>query len=479
MFPTQHFGEKADYTGTDRETWPCRSLDTHKHFATIHREARTKAEQKAIEREYGCRYSVLLVLPYFDVIKYTVVDPMHNLLLGTAKHMLNVWVSKELVSKAHFLIIQQTVDSFTAPSDVGRIPSKIASGFSGFTAEQWRNWTLIYSLCSLKGILPHRDYDCWLLFVKAVSILCQRQVTITEVERGDALLMDFCEVFESLYGKEQYTINLHLHAHLKECILDFGPVYSFWLFSYERMNGILGSFHTNSHDISLQIMRRYMSCQRVSVAHWPPDFKRQFAPLLDRHFFEEGSLKAHSLTQALNDFSTNDLNVIPPVSESAWQSTDKEELASLLTLFIGHEDYTLLLLYQKASAVIVGGFVLGSALSRHITKSHVMAIHPDFPNELYLARIDNFCRVNVHDNLNNSSQSHWIARVTFHDPHVCKVWFGGPTQVWCRSLTTGAYYIELSSIKTRVAYCEHEVDFGSRIGKQIVLVVSVLSDYSS
>ena len=76
MFPTQNFGEKADYTGTDRETWPCRSLDTHKRFATS-----------------------LLVLPYFDVIRYTVVDPMHNLLLG------HVWVSKE-----HFQIIQQTVD---------------------------------------------------------------------------------------------------------------------------------------------------------------------------------------------------------------------------------------------------------------------------------------------------------------------------------------------------------------------------------
>ncbi len=109
------------------------------------------------------------------------------------------------------------------------------------------------------------------------------------------------------------------------------------------MNGILGSFHTNSHDISLQIMRRYMSCQCVSVAHWPPDFKRQFAPLLCGHFFEEGSLKAHSLTQALNDFNTDDLNVIPPVSESAWQLADKEELAYLLTLFIGHEEYTLLL----------------------------------------------------------------------------------------------------------------------------------------
>ncbi len=64
-------------------------------------------------------------------------------------------------------------------------------------------------------------------------------------------------------------------------------------------------------------------------------------------------------------------------------------------------------LHQKASAVIVGGFVLGSALSRHVTKSHVMAIHPHF---LYLARIDHFCRVDVRDNLSNSNQSHWIAR---------------------------------------------------------------------
>lgn len=275
----------------------------HKQFANKYMETKTKAEQKALEREHGCRYSVLLDLPYFDMIRYTVVDPMHNLLLGTAKHMLSVWVSLELVGKTHFEIIQQTVDSFITPSDVGRIPSKVVSGFSGFTAEQWRNWTLIYSLRSLKGILPHRHYDCCLL---AVSILCQRQITIEEVERGDNLLMEFCEAFESLYGKERNSINLHLHGHLKECILDFGPVYSFWLFSYERMNGVLGSLHTNCHDLSLQIMRRYMSCQRVSPAHWPPEFKHQIASLLYGHCFQEGSLKAHSLTQTLSNCDTSD-----------------------------------------------------------------------------------------------------------------------------------------------------------------------------
>lgn len=199
---------------------------------------------------------------------------MHNLLLGTARHMLNVWTAGGVVNKSHYAMIQEKVDSFVTP-EIGRIPSKIASGFSGFTAEQWRNWILVYSLSSLKGILPHRDYDCWLLFVKAVSIICHRNVTLSEVERGDELLLSFCETFESLYGKEHCTINMHLHAHLADCIRDFGPVYSFWLFSFERLNGILGSYHTNCHDISLQLMRRFTSVTFYSIHNWPVEYKEE------------------------------------------------------------------------------------------------------------------------------------------------------------------------------------------------------------
>lgn len=72
-----------------------------------------------------------------DVIRMFVVDPMHNLLLGTAKHMISVWRSSGILLDKS---IQHTVDSFITPSDVGYIPTRIASGFSGF------NWTLLYSL---------------------------------------------------------------------------------------------------------------------------------------------------------------------------------------------------------------------------------------------------------------------------------------------------------------------------------------------
>ena len=165
--------------------------------------------------------------------------------------MISVWRSCGILLDKDFASIQHTVDGFATPSDVGRIPTRISSGFSGFTADQWRNWTLLYSRCSLKHLLPVRDYVCWQKFVKSCHLFCRRSISLQQIEEADCLILEFCNMFEQIYGKEHCTINSHLHGHLKECIMDFGPVYSFWLFSFERLNGVLGSYHTNCHDISL------------------------------------------------------------------------------------------------------------------------------------------------------------------------------------------------------------------------------------
>ena len=55
----------------------------------------------------------------------------------------------------------------------------------------------------------------------------------------------------------QICINVHLHVHLKDCLLDFGPIYSFWLFSFERYNRLLSNLSTRKRYIELQIMRRF------------------------------------------------------------------------------------------------------------------------------------------------------------------------------------------------------------------------------
>lgn len=75
-----------------------------------------------------------------------------------------------------------------------------------------------------------------------------------DIRLADALLLQFCKEFQSLYGPDSVTPNIHLH----DCVRDYGPMSSFWLFSFERFNGILGDEHTNNRSIEVQLMDRFM-----------------------------------------------------------------------------------------------------------------------------------------------------------------------------------------------------------------------------
>ena len=79
-------------------------------------------------------------MPYFDPTRMLVVDPMHNLFIGTAKHILkDIWMSSNssLLSTAALHTIQDRIDDIIyVPTDIGRIPWKIETGFSGSTSVQ-------------------------------------------------------------------------------------------------------------------------------------------------------------------------------------------------------------------------------------------------------------------------------------------------------------------------------------------------------
>ena len=169
----------------------------------------------------------------------------HNLYLGTAKHVMKTWRECGIIQDKYLAVIQQRVDEFKVPHSIGRIPHKKGSNFSGLTADQWLNWTNIYSIYAIKDILPPADIQCWLYFVKASIILWQYTLTQSDLFTADSNLLNFCQEFQRLYGKEKCTPNMHLHNHLKECIVDYSPISTFWTFPFERLNGLLESFSKN------------------------------------------------------------------------------------------------------------------------------------------------------------------------------------------------------------------------------------------
>ena len=42
-----------------------------------------------------------------------------------------------------------------------------------YTAEEWKNWTLIVSLYAMKDVIPEQDFRCWQTFVLACRTICK------------------------------------------------------------------------------------------------------------------------------------------------------------------------------------------------------------------------------------------------------------------------------------------------------------------
>ena len=73
------------------------------------------------------------------MVRCHVVDPMHNIFLGIAKLVIQTWKEKGMLSKEHFIQLQEKVDMITPLPKVGRIPRKIDNGCASFTADEWKN----------------------------------------------------------------------------------------------------------------------------------------------------------------------------------------------------------------------------------------------------------------------------------------------------------------------------------------------------
>ncbi|GES85949.1 hypothetical protein RCL_jg26826.t1 [Rhizophagus clarus] len=79
------------------------------------------------------------------------------------------------------------------------------------------------------------------------------------MKEAHELLVKIIKLIEEHYGEGKITPNLHLSLHLCESSYDYGPLYLFWCFSFERMNGVLGSLPNSHRQIESELMRRLMT----------------------------------------------------------------------------------------------------------------------------------------------------------------------------------------------------------------------------
>ena len=187
-------GEK-NYGGFDPTEWIPRDNQSHREECNEIYMCTCKGHQEKLEHQFGTRYSSLLELVYFDPVRMTPIDPMHNLFLGTAENMITVWKTKKLLFDDDFKKMQSRVEPFICPSDIGRLPNKFSSSFGSFNADQFKNWTLLFSIYALYDILPAEHLECWRKFVLACRRLCSMFISVNNVKVAYMVLILLHQTF--------------------------------------------------------------------------------------------------------------------------------------------------------------------------------------------------------------------------------------------------------------------------------------------
>ena len=225
-------GEKC-YSGFN-DYWPPRTLKEHKQHIKEIRKAKNDTTRKKLEAKYGCKDSVLNDLPYFNVIRQTIVDPMHNLFQGTAKMFFTQLVERGVLNADKLKKLTENLHSIYVPTNSRWIPNDIGSKYTFYNSYQWKEWCITYSMIAFRGVLPPEHLNVWQTFVTACRLICQPVLTVSDANEANILFKKFGTDLEKLWGSDAIKPNQHMHCHLAECIDDFGSPYSFWLFPFER-----------------------------------------------------------------------------------------------------------------------------------------------------------------------------------------------------------------------------------------------------
>lgn len=443
LFPGE-FGKK-DFSGFDRSQWPLRTYVEHMRAVNKIKKCTTQSSIDSLETATGVKHSIVTELPYFNPIRFTIIDPMHNLFLGTAKTVMKkIWLQRDIISSAKLNVIQCRIDNMSVPSDLGRIPKKIASNFSGFTAEQLKNWVLLYSMYALRGILSQDEYHCWQAFVLACFLVCRRIIERQDIVKADLLFVKFCHDVERLYGKDVITPNMHLHCHLSECIKDYGSVYGFWCFSYERYNGILGSFPTNKKNIASQLLHRFIYESESRSLSPPKDLPSVLQHILPPVLSCDPSEIHRHLTPTplTNCVDLSQIYLPTAYKESLLSTDDFLNIKSVYRcLYADTQGYTFTRSIKVIKSIRLYGQQFGSMRDpRTRNSSFVIALWAKNDGTIYSDESSRVVRPGrvLHYILNKVQvgdvyREHLFAVVGWLLDHQCKTLYGKPMEIWDHS----------------------------------------------
>lgn len=194
----------------------------------------------------------LVIIPEFDIIWGFTVDYLHCVLLGVAKSLVEIYLSK--LSPAQIAELDTIMLNFRPPHQVGRLTRPISQRCH-YKAREWENFILYYSYPVLSSFLNKTKFQHWLLFSNSIYILLQDKISYSDLQFAKESLVTFVKEYNKLYTTAKMKFNVHLLLHLVQSVENFGPLWSQSTFSFESANHIILKAIHSANGVTHQIVR--------------------------------------------------------------------------------------------------------------------------------------------------------------------------------------------------------------------------------
>ena len=243
---------------------------------------------------------------------------------------------------------------------------------------------------------------------------------------------------------------MHMHCHLRACIMDYGPLHGFWLYAFERYNGLLGAMPNNNRSIEIQLMTRFLRESQIVKTPFPTEFASDFVPLFPTPVQTSGSV-ADTLSLDIDRVPRGESFVIHlPATEvllpkhccRILDATQKHCLLELYTYLysVSRSAIDISSVYMQYSSIFANGKQLGSHRSRTASSSIVIA---NWDNELFgncssdrttarAAQVNFFCKHVV--TINGQNKTNVLVCLSWFKYHSQNTTFGKPLTVWYRDV---------------------------------------------
>ncbi|KZT60353.1 hypothetical protein CALCODRAFT_533217, partial [Calocera cornea HHB12733] len=229
--------------GWKTEGVPLRDGELHKRRAArVYNLQHSDTPKRKVDdylKRYGCRWSELCRLPYFDPVTMGVLDPMHMLLQGLTKTLwFHTWVQggKEKIkllregteagTRRELDEIHEVLQTFEMPTSYARLPTKVGYPAGGsLTSDEWRALAVVYGPAeasqkqpkpksqgaltqpdediNLQGNAPHPERlradpeaaQNYLKFATVLKVYMRREISERDIERASRVYLDFFEEY--------------------------------------------------------------------------------------------------------------------------------------------------------------------------------------------------------------------------------------------------------------------------------------------